>query len=81
MHKQVGSSLLVFNQFGAETVRIQRVYEYPNGGIAYGFYSHNVGRNLLKDCDCVACTPLHTERASFGKHFIGDAKRGVLIQL
>ncbi len=81
MHKKVGDSLFLSNQFGTETVNIRRVYEYPNGGIAYGLYSPNAGRNLLKDCDCTDCTPLHEERKARGEKYIGDAKRGVLIEL
>lgn len=81
MHKKVGDRLCVSNQFGTETVNIHRVYEYPNGGIAYGFYSPNAGRNLLQDCDCADCAPLHTARKISGERYIGDAKRDVLINL
>jgi len=81
MHKKAGDSLYLSNQFGTETVNIRHVYEYPNGGIAYGFYSPNAGRNLLKDCDCADCTPFHQERKASGEKYIGDAKRDVLIKL
>lgn len=81
MHKKVGDYLYLSDQFGTEIVNTRHVYEYPNGGIAYGFYSPNAGRNLLKDCDCVDCTPLHAERKASGEKYVGDAKRGVLIQL
>lgn len=81
MHCKIGDLLPVFNQFGEETVFIRNVYAYPNGGIAYGFYSDNAGRNLLKDCNCADCAPLHEERKATGKHYIGDAEKGVLVVL
>jgi len=80
MHEKAGDSLYLSNRFGTETVNIRNVYEYPNGGIAYGFYSPNAGRNLLKDCDCADCTPLHQKREASGETYIGGP-RGVLIQL
>ena len=81
MHKKVSDYLYLSNQFGTEVVSISHVYEYPNGGIAYGFYSPNAGRNLLKDCDCANCIPFHEERKASSEKYIGDTKRGVLIKL
>ncbi|OGZ95940.1 MAG: hypothetical protein A2676_00585 [Candidatus Sungbacteria bacterium RIFCSPHIGHO2_01_FULL_51_22] len=80
MHKKIGDSLHLSNQFGTETVRILQVHEYPDGGITYGFFSPTAGRGLLKDCDCADCMPLHAKRKASGEQYIGNTKRGVLIK-
>ena len=81
MHKRVGDILTVLYRFATETVRIRNVYEYPDGGFAYGFYSQFIGRNVLQDCTCAACEPLKKERGARGEMYIGDPKRKTLITL
>ena len=81
MHKNVGDYLAVSSPFGTETVNVRHVYEYPNGGFAYGFWSTKAGRNGLQGCMCSECEPLKKEREARGERYIGDVKRDVLIQL
>jgi hypothetical protein len=80
MHHKEGDRMYIFTRFGSEIVVIKNVYYYPEGGIAYGFYSHQAGRNLLKACKCPQCLPFLKKRQASGERYIGDGK-GALIKL
>lgn len=81
-HYQVGDRMLVFIHQRSETVRVNSVYIYPDGSVAYGFYSDLIGRHGLKDCEnneC-GCGEHARARGARDEHWIGDRK-GNLIQL
>jgi hypothetical protein len=81
MHKKIGDRMWINTRFGQEIVTISNIYEFPEGGIAYGFYSRKAGRNLLEQCECPKCLPGVIERKKNNKHYIGDPKRHVLIDV
>lgn len=79
MHHKVGDRLIVSTYGRTEQVRIRNVYTYPDGSIAYGFYSDSAGRHLLQACTCQECKAQADESSRAG--LIGDPKQGGLINI
>lgn len=81
-HHRVGDRTLVFIFHRSEYVTVNSVYTYPDGSVAYGFYSDLIGRHGLEDCEGVecGCGELSRARKENGEEWIGGPK-GNLIQL